>query len=246
MLVVLAVAGLIFWRWIGIKPTPMSDLDRTAATLLALAPDYNVAKVQAIIEVDSRHLFVPFISESGEYGMSFWIWDRFKWELRRIDSDGDPHLWRVRGNDLSRQYFVWNSNPNFKVSEYAYYWLRKRNAGRSHNDDYYIPEVQLEHRMTLGERTYGIAPVPALWLELRQTQQSAAGGKRNAGFWGWGSQDQSDYRIGYLPILSGEPEDRGFYRTRGTTTFGDIDVSFLLRLNKSELEGLSPTEEVDP
>lgn len=244
MLAVLAAAGFIFWRRIGIKPTPMSDPERTAATLQALAPEYNVANVQDIVELDSRHLFVPFISESGEHGMSFWIWDRFKWELRRIQSDGDPHLWRIRGNDPSGQYLVWNVNPNFKVSEYAYYWLRKRNAGRSYNDDYYIPEVQLEHRMMLGEQTYGIALVPALWLELQQRQQSAAGGKRNDGLWGWGSH-QSGYRIGYLPILSGEPEDKGFYRT-GSTIFGDIDVSFLYRLNKSQLEGVSPTEEVVP
>lgn len=240
-LVALAAAGIIFWKWIGVKPTPMNDLDQAAATLQALAPDYNVAKVQAIVEVDSRHLFVPFISEDGEHGMSFWIWDRFKWDLRRIESDGDPHLWKVRGDDSSGQYLVWNVNPSYKVREYAYYWIRKRNAGYSYDDEFYIPQVQLEHRITIGEQTYGTTPLPELWLELQEAQQSAASGARHAGLWGWGSQAPSNYRIGYLPILSGEPEDRGSNGSRGTT-FGDNDLSFLYHLNESELEGLSGTK----
>jgi hypothetical protein len=223
----------------------MSDLDRAAATLQALAPDYNVAKVQDIVEVDSRHLFVPFISDSGEHGMSFWIWDRFKWELRRIQNHGEPHLWSLRGDDPAGQYLVWNVDPKRKVSGYTFYWIRKRNAGHSYNDDYYIPQVQLEHRITLGELTYGTTALPEQWAELYRVQQKAAGVTGNTGLWAGGSGNPSSYRIGFQPILSGKPDEEFVWSTKADS-FGDANVNFLLTLNDSELEGLSPTPGVVP
>ncbi|MHA6480838.1 hypothetical protein ACX1C1_02690 [Paenibacillus sp. strain BS8-2] len=244
-LIILAAAAFIFWRWIGVKPTAMSDLEFIQSSLQQLAPDYNIAEIQDIVEVDSRHLFVPFVSKDGEYGMSFWVWDRFKWELRRVQSDGDPHLWSLRGDDPAGQYLVWNVNPDYMVGEYALYWMRDRNGGQFYGNDFYIPRVQLEHRISLGERTYGTLLLPEQWAELRRMEQAAVNGAANAGVWGGSVQMPSSYRIGYLPILIGEPKDRSFYST-GATIFGDVDVTFLYHLNQTELEGLASSAEAAP
>ncbi len=236
ILVGLAAAAFIFWKWIGVKPTALSDLEYVTESLQNLAPDYDVAEVQDIVEVDSRHLFVPFVSGSGEHGMSFWVWDRFEWELRSVESSGNPYLWRLRGDDPAGQYIVWNADPASRIGEYAFYWIRPRNGGRSDGEDFYVPRVQLEQKFSLGDRTYDAVPLPEEWAELQRLQLAAHKGTDAPGLWGWGASTPGSYTMGYIPVLSGEPEEESAWSSKGTT-FGDIDLQFVSILNERDLEG---------
>ncbi|GBG05718.1 hypothetical protein PAT3040_00202 [Paenibacillus agaridevorans] len=234
-ILVLAAGSFIFWKWIGIGPTPMSDKELAARMINELNERADVSEVQDIVMLDSRHLFVPFVSTNGDYGMSFWVWDRFDWEIRSIDSDGNPQMWHLREDDPSKQYLVWNLAPESKVEELDFYLIRNRNAGRSDGNDFYSPRVQMEKGVSLQDQRYGVSRIPDDWIDIQKSVPKQQGTGGTLGIWEWSRTGVKDFRIGYVPTLSGEREATNNSST-WSSTYGNIHLSYIFPLNEDELE----------
>lgn len=130
-------------------------------------PKATVKEVQDIVYIDESHVFVPFITTSETYGMSFWKWKHKKWHVSRIDSRG-AHLlvWKIDPKDPASYVIVWNMNPTDQLGQLKVRMTQKRNAGVENYKDFYYPKIQMEKKFSLTSKTYGIFRYPSEWTEM--------------------------------------------------------------------------------
>ena len=118
-------------------------------------------KIIEKIEVDSHHYYVPFIANTNEPGMSFWKWNKGKWQLVKIMINNDPIQWQLDKKDHTTNYIVWH--VPLRTSAIKLYGIRERNLHWSSNDEhYYIPRIQLSHDIA-SSKSYGIEKIPQHW-----------------------------------------------------------------------------------
>lgn len=234
--IAIAAGTYVVWKLIGnmTVPTPPTDWDSVADRINQANERANVAEVLDIVPLDDRHLFVPFISEDGEYGASFWVWKRFEWDIPAVQSHGYPQNWQLKENDPASGYLVWNLDPASKIKELDFYLIRDREAGRTDGNDYYRPRAQLETSVGLDGRSYGILRMPDDWIELQEAAALTEDRRRLHDIWGWTESGVPQYRIGYVSVLDGEPEALG--GSSWSYGSGTIHLSPVFILNDRELE----------
>jgi len=207
----------------------------------AINETYNQGKVEQLAAVDlldSKHAFVPFVSEYGEYGMSFWKWEKRAWRLTRVDDNGMPHIWKLDEKDPRKRVFVYHIDPKDKMEQLTFYLLRDRNAYGHYDDFFYIPRIQLELPLTLAEQNYGAIPFPEEWAQLIESDLKQSRRPVNGLFGSmFGTQQRSMMYTGWIPDYF---EDR-VRSNRGYSKSGDVDVEFVPIINESQLE-LAPVQ----
>ncbi|MGO4374747.1 hypothetical protein [Paenibacillus sp. 2TAB19] len=237
MTILLAViAGVVLFLQIGVKPKELPNAEQAAAAIIKQYPEAGVKNIQDIVKLDARHAFVPFVTDQSEHGMSFWVWDGFKWEIGAIQINVYPHIWGLRANDPSSRYIVWNMSPGSTIQDLTFYFIRDRNGGRTNGMDYYNPRIQMEWKAILAERSYGAVKIPKEWAAMLETDGRMQSAKLRRPFMFEVNPRISSYYIGYIPALSGEKATPFAHNVSGGWNNGSIDLEFVRILNEAELE----------
>ncbi|RJE85118.1 hypothetical protein D3P07_21340 [Paenibacillus sp. 1011MAR3C5] len=196
---------------------------------------YNQGEVEQLVAVDlldSRHAFVPFVSEYGEHGMSFWEWEKHEWRLTRVDDNGMPHIWKLDDKDPRKRVFVYHINPRDKMERLTFYLLRDRNAYGHYNDFFYVPRIQMELPVVLNEQNYGAIPFPEEWAQLMEADQKQSRAVNDLIGSMFSTQQRSMMYTGWIPDYWGGKTSSG----RGYSKSGGEDVEFVPILNEAQLE----------
>jgi len=233
LLVIIAfLVYLFFYR----KPQPFPHNTQAIKAMNRLYAEANIRIITDVIPLDSRHVFVPFISEDNHYGMSFWVWDRFQWKPGKIDTRGEPYIWKINERDASTHYIVWNMDPQDEVSEIKYYLIGERDFHSSEDVETYSSRVQMDLTITTQDKKHGVLPFPKDWIELINSNLRLSEANQPASLFQMNRPSSSLY-IGWIP-----------YDHQGKVTFpdntvngssfdsGGINIDFVRILNESELE----------
>jgi len=158
-------AFLNYWFYFS-KPDSFPETDRLVQDINSLYPEAEADVIQDTILLDDHHAYVPFMSEKGNYGMSFWVWEKHNWNVSTIDTSGGPSIWKVNEKDPSSYHFVWNGNPKNKILSLNFYLQIKRNAIMSDGIEEYIPGVQMKKELNGLEISRGIVKIPEEWVSV--------------------------------------------------------------------------------
>lgn len=123
-----------------------------------------VEAIQDIIFIDDKHVFVPFISKDNDYCFSLWKWKNGKWHLSEKTVTGFINLVKLKENDPSSYYFVWNF-PDLNISTIKLFLLKERNYRYSEGYTMYQPRIQMEQSYS-RDTSYGIIPLSGEMLNV--------------------------------------------------------------------------------
>ncbi|MBS4175109.1 hypothetical protein [Bacillus sp. FJAT-49736] len=133
-------------------------------------PNAAIDMVQGSVELDSRHVFVPFKTRENKYGFSCWTWSKHKWELTAINTIGDPYLWKMDKDDPATYRFIWNINTYDKVKSIHFYFARDKNYHVNMGVEYYDPKIQMQKEVLVKDQSYGFMKLPKDWIQVMESQ----------------------------------------------------------------------------
>ncbi|WP_153731426.1 hypothetical protein [Sporosarcina obsidiansis] len=227
--------GLLYWFYFSTPVTLPAD-EQLINDIHQVFPEATVDVIQDKIYADERHAIVPFISERNEYGLSYWVWGKYKWQVASIDLDGEPRVWKIDQRDPSTYHFVWNLSPVDQLSTLQLYLIRDRGYLISDEEEIYNPRVQMEWIASLQESSYGVMPLPEEGVNVlnslfkgQATQQSSLFFENFSPaqevFFSWIAKDQLGNEA--YPEIS----------VNGSSyTVGDITVDYMLIFSEEQLE----------
>ncbi|KZZ84354.1 hypothetical protein [Bacillus sp. SJS] len=160
--VVLAAALFFYWFYFS-KPSAFPADDQAIAEINRTFPKAYSRTIQEAIEIDDRHMVLPFISKVKNYGLSYWVWRNHKWNVVSVDTKGKPAVWKIHRNDPSSYVIVWNLPPDHPLSAIDFYLVRDRGYHNSGNRENYQPKIQMKKKISLQEKSYGVIPFPEQW-----------------------------------------------------------------------------------
>ena len=92
--------------------------------------------------------------------------EKDKWRVASIDTNGRPMVWKIDRNDPSSYQFVWNIHPEDQLSSIHFYLIRDRGYHITEGIEHYYPRVQMETKISLQEKSYGLIPLPDDWVTV--------------------------------------------------------------------------------
>lgn len=218
------------------KPQPFPTNEELVKEMNTLFPEAHADVIQDTVHLDKNHVFVPYISEENDYGLSFWVWKHRKWKVEAIDTTGDMRLWKINSKDSSTYHFVWNFPSHDQISYMKLYVIKKRGYHISGDVHHYDPAVQLEEKISLPEKTYGSVQMANEWVSVIDAWNELNAAKSPGLFFnpfmmqqhmyfGWNTFDKSDTII--------YPE-----RSSTSSSFwnNSVGIENVMLVNESELE----------
>jgi hypothetical protein len=152
----------VYWLYFS-KPEAFPEKKELLQQINRFDQDMKAKEVKAVIPADEKHIFVPFAREGGEYGASFWRWEKRKWELDFISSAGEPKLWKIDPEDPASFRIAWSFPAESGLEGIRYFLMRDRDFLVSGGKETYFPKVQMEHEIGLDEAGYGMMELPEEW-----------------------------------------------------------------------------------
>ncbi|WP_019412944.1 hypothetical protein [Paenisporosarcina sp. TG20] len=227
-------ALLIYWFYFS-KPDSFPENGRLVQDINSLYPEAEAAVIQDTIMTDEYHAFVRFITEQGNYGMSFWSWEKHKWNVSTIDTSGGPSIWKVNEMDPSTYHLVWNGLPENQIQSMNFYFLIKRNFRISDGIEEYTPGVQMKKELNRLEISRGIFKIPEEWVSVLNSYSELEAAKQpsmfdtmfpvSSSFFAWNAYDDKD-NISYVGLQAG---GSSFHN-------GQENIEFVRFLNEMEIE----------
>ena len=233
---ILIILFFIYWYYFS-KPTGFLSDEQLVKQFNETFPQAEVVQIQDTIQLDREHVFVPFISKSEKYGVSYWEWSSRKWEPIHINTSGEPLMWKIDAEKPSTFHILWNFNPKDELSSLKYYIIRDRNYQISSGNHMYTPRVQIEREIPVGENSFGVFTLPEDWQSFYKNTANLAipdrqglnlfshMGLNHLIYFGWTSYNEFDERTFPENSLNGH----GF--SSGSTT-----TDFVRWFNESDLE----------
>ncbi|MGE7122166.1 hypothetical protein ACQKIC_18360 [Peribacillus sp. NPDC046944] len=195
-------------------------------------PESEPKIIQDVLYLDETHVFVPFINESKEYGMSFWVWKDNKWRAASVDNGGEPKAWNGEGDS----FFMWNLDPKDEVSEIKAFMKKDRNFTVSGDEATYEPGLEMMHSITVEDKSYGVEKYPDSWRTLMDQYAEVQKESSFDEFF----EDRQTFKIGNRfydkdgkEVFPTVPTDGIGYSTGNDY----VDVPYLMDLVDDELEG---------
>jgi len=236
VVIVLVAAASLYWFYFS-KPTSFPKNEQVIERMNKLFPTAAVKSIQDTVHVDKKHVFVPFISEEGRYGISYWAWNKHKWKVLYIDNAGQPRLWKINSNDPSTYYMVWNIHPEDKVSYMKLYFIRERGFQSTNGVETYNPRIQLEKTITYMEKSYAVLPLPREWSAIINSLQQAGNSNIPDRLFNSVFPTNNDLFFGYIPFDKADKEAGIMNSVNGNGYINsDINLDYIRILNKSEIE----------
>ncbi|WP_409305069.1 hypothetical protein [Peribacillus sp. SCS-155] len=197
-------------------------------------PESSVDQIQETVNVDERHVFVPFITKDQKYGGSNWEWKKHQWECTAIETKGNPYIWKIDENDPASFYLVWNGNPSHELGYMKLFMKRKAGYSVSDGKENYIPNIQMEAGINIREKSFGVQKLPASWAHTLTSHIKM--GSAAQPFSLFKDNGFQQFQFGWLPFSSMEgelisPENMDL---TGFSRQGEDTETFLL-LNQMEV-----------
>ncbi|GKU76480.1 hypothetical protein [Paenibacillus sp. L3-i20] len=233
--IILVLAALYAFRNYDGKPGHFLSVQDTLESINNYYVEAGANEILDVIHLDSSHVYVPFISISGNYSMSFWIWDRMKWRVVAVDTNGYPYIWKLSQSDPTKQFIMWNTHPKKPISEIDFYLIRERTYHIENGVSFYTPRVQLRQSASMKESTYGTLTFPKEWQEIAEVDAYAK--REDSGILSTliGNNQISKLYVGWLPHYNGNSEDLGSFYSSSTMN-RNWQLESIRMLNESELE----------
>ncbi len=225
----------IYWLYF-LNPSSFPNDEQLVGEINSLLPEAEAREIQDTIFVDERHVLAPFISEKERYGLSYWKWDKHKWIIAEIDTDGEPRLWKVKPENPTTYRMVWNLYPGSSVNSFDIYLIRERDASGIGDWEQYIPRIQMVLNVPLQKESYGAMKLPGEWVEVIDSL-----GK-------WETQRKPDrlfsqvfyqdsFYFGWLPLDQNQQVSFPEHSVNGLS-YGNLplDLDYISIINQVELE----------
>ncbi|MFD1019132.1 hypothetical protein [Thalassobacillus hwangdonensis] len=173
IILVIVTIFLIYWFYLA-EPGPFLKEQEVLNQVNETFAEADAETIQDIRFVEDGYVFAPHISGAGDYGYSLWEWKHNKWKLVRIDTIGEPMIWKLDPSDPSTYHIIWNFHPDDQAASMKMYALRRRGYHISMGVENYSPAIQMSTDVTF-DATYGTRPVPKQWSHLmKATAESQA------------------------------------------------------------------------
>lgn len=202
--------------------------------------EVNASRVLDTLQLDDRHMFVPYVSSEDKYGLSYWVWNNFKWKVLLIRSTGEPELWKINEKDPSTHYMVWNINPKDQLSRIDFYLMRNRgySISQGQKSNIYTPGIQKHSSVSLEGKSYGALQPPAEWEKILQDDLHLMNNKQSYSIFD-SLQTNSSMRIGFITYnQQGESSFPTQSVNGGSFSGGNVPTRFINFINDNELERL--------
>lgn len=228
------VIPIVYWFYFS-KPDPFPAKKHLISEINSVYPEAEARIIQDTLHMDDRHVLLPFISKNGSYGLSYWVWKNHKWGMASVDTKGEPRIWEINKKDPSTFRFVWNLDPNDHLNHLKFFFIKDRNFLVSDGKETYYPRLQMEKKVSLIGKSYGVQKLPNDWikimnslLKIESAQQPGVFLLNNSipdQYFGWNPYDEKGKEM----IPQGSMNGNEY-------TNGDEDISFIRIINETELE----------
>jgi len=185
---IILLSIIVYWFYFS-RPTSFPTNQQLIEEMNRIFPKATASIIQDTIPIDEHHVLVPFISNNEYYGLSYWVWKNHKWQVASIDTKGEPMLWKLNRNDPSSFYFVWNIDPKDQLSSIHFYLIRDRGYRIAEGIERYYPRVQMEKRVPIQEKSYGLMQLSDEWVTFMNAYKQFP--EQNM-FFGWIPYDQTN------------------------------------------------------
>jgi hypothetical protein len=233
--VLILLSLIIYWFYFS-KPDAFPTNEQLVEEINSFFPETAANVIQDTISVDGRHVLVPFISKSEDYGLSYWVWQKQKWRVASIDTKGQPGIWKINKKDPKSFYLVWNMDPKDQLSSIHFYFIRDRGYGVTDGIENYDPRVQLDKKISLREKTYGMLQLPGEWTTFMNSFIKVESAKQPDLFFNNFFPEQYMF-FGWIPYDQSDKETFPGYSVNGNGfSDGNVDVEHVMILNEVEIE----------
>lgn len=234
LLGIVVLLAVLANRFYFSKPTVFPKNSQLIKEINQVLPEAEAATIQDKIHIDKRHVFVPFISEEDKYGVSYWEWERSKWKPVSINTIGEPYVWKIDSDDPSSFRVVWNIHPDDRASYLTLYFIRERGFSSMAGEERYDPRIQLEKKVNVAEKSYGVVRLPDDWgtlinsySKIKSVNTSPFGSSfpTDEMYFGWIPYDKKGKEV----ILNSSLNGHGF-------STGEASIEFMRFLTTAEVE----------
>ena len=233
VMVMVLIAGILLIIRSPREPEAFLTDKQVIKRINSFFPEAEPKVIQDVLYLDDTHVFVPFINESKEYGMSFWVWKDNKWRAASVDNGGELKAWNGEGDS----FIMWNLDPMDEVYEIRTFMKKDRNFSASRDEGTYQPGIEMMHSIMTENKTYGVEKYPDSWRTLMY--QYAELQRKTSNFDEFFEVQQSltlanrFYDKGGKEVFPTPPTNGIGYSTR----YDYVDVPYLMDLVDDELEG---------
>lgn len=236
LVLLIILAGALYWFYFS-KPGLFPKDEQLIMEINRLFPEAKAGTIQDTVQIDDKHIVVPFISKYDQYGVSYWVWEKHKWQTAYIDTRGQPHVWKIDRNDPSSYYFVWNIHPRHQLSNMKFYCIREREYHVTNGKELYKPRLQMEKNVMFEGKSYGVMHLPEKWGAAISSVMKVNAAKNPDIFFNQIPSEQQLY-FGWIPYdQSGKekfPED-GVASGNGFSS-GSADIEYVMVLSEEDVE----------
>jgi hypothetical protein len=231
--VLVVVPSIILYWFYFSKPVSFPTNEQLVEEINSIFPEAASSVIQDTIPVDERHVVVPFISNDNDYGLSYWIWKKHKWRVATINTKGEPKIWKINRKDPSSFRLVWNIHPEDQLSSIAFYIIRDRGYQITDGIDNYVPRIQMEKKVSLQEKSYGMMELPDEWMGVMNSHIEA---QKTELFFNDFFPERNMF-LGWIPIDQSDKETfpKGSVNGSGYSN-GNVNLEHLMILGKGDLE----------
>jgi hypothetical protein len=163
--VIVLSAVVIYWVYFT-NPASFPTNEQLMEEINHIFPEAEASVIQDTVPIDERHIVVPFVSKQDDYGITYWAWQKHNWQIVSIDTSGEPRLWKINKKDPSTFHLVWNIHPEDQLSYMRFYLIRDRGLQVSDGVETYNPRVQMEKKVSLEVKSYGVLSLPDEWVAI--------------------------------------------------------------------------------
>lgn len=207
----------------------LSDLNRHSY-------DLKANEVLEMIEIDTRHMYVPFMTKDNKYGMGLWKWEKHKWTLIAESDNGAPQVLKIKPDDPSSYKIYWNIHPDDDISYGELYFIRDRNYHMTEGNDNYFPRIQMKTIINFEDIPYGVLDLPSEWQEVMQVLVKIEEAKEPVPFNNGFFPVLHDIYFGWISYNNEHERQRPDKTHRGRGSSSGIELQHVMYLNEEQLE----------
>lgn len=208
---------LIYWFYLA-KPSEFLADQILKKEINEKLEGFEVKTIQDQIYIDERRVFVPFISASNEYGVSHWLWANHEWKVIKIESSGEPLVWKVEENDPTSYVLTWNLHPADQINSLSIYLKNERYYSVSSGEHYYTPGVQMMKTIDSLQKSYHVMRMPKDWAYYLKKQADLSNQSRYKSFFsenpqvhfGWSAFNNKGERVFPEQSVNGSGYSAGY------------------------------------
>ena len=145
-------------------------------------------------------------------------------------------VWKINKKDPSSFHLVWNIHPEDQLSSINFYFIRDRGYHGAEGIENYYPRVQMEKKVSLQEKSYGVLQLPDEWVTFMNSFIKVESAKQPNLFFNDFPPEQYMF-FGWIPYEQTDKESfpEGSVNGSGFSN-GNVDIEHVMILNEVDIE----------